>query len=264
MAKNIVFYFTGTGNSLSVANDIADQLGDAQRISISEALKSAPFDFTEKTVGFVFPSYYSCVPSIVGRFIKKANLSGARYIFGVVTFGGAYGMTLAQLSKAVAESGGVLNAGFSVRMPGNYIDNYGAFPHVVQRMMFKGKAKKIKKIVSVIKANGSTPIPKGSFILRNSEEKDHEILNGFGNAAKNFHASNACTGCGVCEKICPVDNIKLTDARPEWGNCCEHCVACIQWCPQKAIEYADKTAKRTRYHNPEVQLSDFLTALNKN
>ncbi len=259
MSNNIIFYFTGTGNSLAIARDIASSLGDAQLISISEALKNEPFDLTGKKVGFVFPSYYACVPSIVRRFISGADLSGAKYLFGIVSFGGSYGMTLAQLSQAIAESGGVLNAGFSVHMPGNYIDKYGAWPLAIQRIFLNSKAKKVEKIVLVIKANGFTRIPKGSFIQRSFEEKDHKILNGFGDAAKNYHTNDNCTGCGVCEKICPVNNIKLVDARPVWGNSCEHCVACIQWCPQKAIEYADKTAKRTRYHNPGVSLSDFMS-----
>ncbi len=30
MSKNIIFYFTGTGNSLKVARDIAKELGDCE------------------------------------------------------------------------------------------------------------------------------------------------------------------------------------------------------------------------------------------
>lgn len=259
MAKNIIFYFTGTGNSLAVAKEISEQLGDTQLISISKALKSEPFDFIGKKVGFVFPSYYACTPSIVKRFIAGINLKDVQYIFGVVTFGGSYGMTLDQLRQAIAKSGGTLNAGFSVRMPGNYIDNYGAWPLAIQKFVLKRKTKKVKKIVSVIKINGFTHIPKGSFILRSTEKKDLEILDSFGSMAKNYHTNDKCSNCGVCEKVCPVNNIKLTDSHPMWGDNCEHCVACIQWCPQKAIEYADKTSERTHYHNPEVTLSDLMS-----
>lgn len=67
MASNVILYITGTGNSLAVANSIAELLGDTQLISISEARKSKSFDLTFKRIGFVFPSYYACMPSIVSR-----------------------------------------------------------------------------------------------------------------------------------------------------------------------------------------------------
>jgi flavodoxin len=34
-AKNIIFYFTGTGNSLKAAKDIASVLGDTELVFIS-------------------------------------------------------------------------------------------------------------------------------------------------------------------------------------------------------------------------------------
>lgn len=252
----VIFYFTGTGNSLAVAINIAKRLGDTQLVSISRAIKSESFDLAGKRIGFVFPSYYACMPSIVRNFISGVDFSGTEYLFGVVTYGASYGMALAQLSQAITERGGVLNAAFSVHMPGNYIDSYGAWPLAIQRIVLNGKAKKVEKIVSEIKMNGSTRIPKGSIIQRSFEKKDLEILDSFSTAAKNFHTNEKCTGCGICEKICPVDNIMLLDGHPVWGDKCEHCVACIQWCPQLAIEYADKTSKRSHYHNPEVTLSD--------
>lgn len=76
---------------------------------------------------------------------------------------------------------------------------------------------------------------------------------------KNYHVTEKCNGCGTCERICPVGNIKMVDMKPRWGNTCEQCVACIQWCPAKAIEYADKTAKRRQYRHPEVKISDLLS-----
>jgi MinD superfamily P-loop ATPase containing an inserted ferredoxin domain len=259
---NRIFYFSGTGNSLAVAKDIAEKIGQTDLISVADALRDAPVQLTGERIGFVFPSYYACVPAIVKRLISTLEFRQAQYLFGVVTFGGAYGTTLAQLSRAVAERQGVLNAGFSVRMPGNYIDKYGAFPLPIQKIFLKGEKKKVERIASAVRAKQSGQIPRGSRLIRRSEEKNLNRIAGFGAMAENFHPTEKCTGCGTCERLCPVENIKLTDGRPVWGNVCEHCEACIQWCPQKAVEYADKTAKRTRYHNPEVTVSE-LTARSK-
>jgi len=67
-----------------------------------------------------------------------------------------------------------------------------------------------------------------------------------------------CTGCKLCEKICPMHNIIMVDNRPQFGGNCERCLACIQWCPMKAIEYKELTQKRKRYTNPNIKASDLF------
>jgi ferredoxin len=69
---------------------------------------------------------------------------------------------------------------------------------------------------------------------------------------KDYTISEACTGCGICEKVCPAKNIELADNRPRFRHTCEQCVACIQFCPQKALNYKNVTQNRRRYTNPEI------------
>jgi ferredoxin len=79
---------------------------------------------------------------------------------------------------------------------------------------------------------------------------------------KNYTVSDDCVKCGICEKVCPVGNIGLNDSgRPYFKHHCEQCVACIQFCPKKAINYKDKTQNRKRYTHPEIKYTD-LEALN--
>ena len=66
--------------------------------------------------------------------------------------------------------------------------------------------------------------------------------------AKGFQADSKCIGCGTCEEICPLDNIKIHNNHPTWGTECIHCMACISICPQQAINYGKKTIKRNRYY----------------
>jgi MinD superfamily P-loop ATPase len=74
----------------------------------------------------------------------------------------------------------------------------------------------------------------------------------------NFHCSDKCTLCGKCVRVCPLENIHIEDGKVKWGGDCEQCMACIQWCPAEAINYANATAKRTRYRHPDVEFSDIL------
>lgn len=66
--------------------------------------------------------------------------------------------------------------------------------------------------------------------------------------ADGFYAKDTCIGCGKCEKICPLQNIKMKDGKPEWGKDCTHCMACISRCPAEAIEYGRKSAGKPRYY----------------
>ena len=63
-----------------------------------------------------------------------------------------------------------------------------------------------------------------------------------------FTASDSCVGCGLCAKMCPLNNIKITDGKPSWGTTCTHCMACLGNCPKEAIEYGDKTVNKGKYN----------------
>ena len=63
-----------------------------------------------------------------------------------------------------------------------------------------------------------------------------------------------CTGCGLCAERCPLNNIRLQDKVPQWGNSCTHCMACIDGCPAQAIEYKKATAGKSRNYNIAADL----------
>jgi ferredoxin/flavodoxin len=260
--SNIIFYFTGTGNSLAVARDIADKIGDTKVISIAEAMRENSVDLPYERIGFVFPVYYSSVPAIVKRFIEKLSFDKSQYIFGVVTYGGTHGLAFSQLSQLIAERGGFLNASFGMPMPGNYIVKYGAFPHVMQQRLLKKGKKRASSISITVKEKESTRLLKGDLLSRLIIGYVNKMVAGVGGMAGNFHTTEKCNGCGTCERVCPVGNISMMDMHPSWGSACEQCVACIQWCPMQAIEYADRTTNRKHYQNPEVKISDLLSNSN--
>ena len=65
--KTIIYYFTGTGNSLAAARGICARLGDCELVSIPTLTKSqAEIVPAADRVGIVCPVYDFGLPSICG------------------------------------------------------------------------------------------------------------------------------------------------------------------------------------------------------
>jgi ferredoxin len=256
-----IYYFSGTGNSLVVARDIAEKI-DGKLISIPALINKESIKIDADALGIVSPAYYMRMPGIVERFIGKLTNLQSKYIFAIVTVGGIAGGILDLLSEAVSLRGGSLAAGFVVRMPANYIHDADALPLFLQKNMFRKWEKRADKIAGYVLNRKSGRIEKFNplMTLLFSKSIAKRYLGGELNPDidKNFWADDKCNGCGICLKVCPVSNIEMVDDRPVWQHHCEKCLACIQWCPKEAIQFRDVTLKRKRYHHPEVRLSDML------
>ncbi|MFH0947428.1 MAG: EFR1 family ferrodoxin [Elusimicrobiota bacterium] len=257
--KTKLFYFSGTGNSLKIARDLANELGNTEIVSINKVINDKNIDLSADNIGIVFPVYIWGLPLIVERFAKNLNVRKDKYLFAIANYGGFQGGSILQLKKIFDEKDIVFSAGFGIKMPGNYAPLYGAISVEKQMNIFEKEKIKIKYIADCIK-NKNKIIEKDFFLMK---WIFHDLLykisaSHIPEEVKNFWADDKCNGCGICEKVCPVKNIKITVGKPKWDNNCEQCLACLQWCPVESIQFGKKTATRKRYRCPEINVSDFF------
>ncbi|MFX0077443.1 MAG: EFR1 family ferrodoxin, partial [Candidatus Hermodarchaeota archaeon] len=150
--KTTIFYFTGTGNSLKIAKDLSERLEGSTLIPIASVWDIENFQTKSEKVGFVFPLYWSGLPKIVHDFIMNLNLNKSNYIFAVITSAGDINeQPLQQLVKLLKAKDKILNAGFYITMPSNYIIGYDVTSEERQRKYFQKATEDVELISGTIK-----------------------------------------------------------------------------------------------------------------
>jgi Pyruvate/2-oxoacid:ferredoxin oxidoreductase delta subunit/flavodoxin len=255
--ETTIYYYTGTGNSLWVARALAQSLGDADLVSITDGKEEGP-GMGAKTVGLVFPVHIWGVPGRMVRFVKAMKHLG-QYTFAVAVNGSQVANTLVQLGKILKKKGSALSSGFEIIMPSNYIPWGGPGPEEERNRRFESARAKVSDIAACVRSRGMRPVEKGPLWQRLVFSPIYRLT--FSKIAawdKQFLVDEKCSQCAICSKVCPSGNITLDKGKPVWNHRCEQCFACLQWCPQEAIQYGKKTPRYERYHHPEVRLKDML------
>ncbi|MHC4714869.1 MAG: EFR1 family ferrodoxin, partial [Planctomycetota bacterium] len=71
-----------------------------------------------------------------------------------------------------------------------------------------------------------------------------------------FFYDQKCTSCGLCARVCPSQDIRYVNRKPEWQGRCQACFACLYWCPTAAIHFKKVQPKLIRYRHPDVKAAD--------
>ena len=93
------FYFTSTGNSLSVAKRIGGNL-----VSIPQVIDDPTTLYKDDVIGVVFSVYSNAPPKMVREFIDKVKLE-ADYTLAIGTYGNIPGACMYNLQKKAIENG---------------------------------------------------------------------------------------------------------------------------------------------------------------
>ena len=82
--------------------------------------------------------------------------------------------------------------------------------------------------------------------------------------------TTSCSGCGLCEKICPMNNIHMEEDKagvkaPAFEKNCESCFSCLHYCPNESIRYQRMNKKKVdfQYKHPKIRVSEMVEAQKK-
>lgn len=276
MSKVEIYYFSGTGNSLHIAQEIQKRIPDTTLIPLLSLLNEKAIELKGDMIGLVFPIYLNSTPIPIREFIKKIHFKPGQYLFAVTTNCGYPGKVEYYLDRLLAKRDKELDFYHTLKMASNSPKglqpsfmiaqnwastitekNISALEENVQKELnIIGKA-----IINKEKNTGKdSPKPKNALtrvINKYLQLPLQWYIEGI-DAKIGFYSDSTCTGCGLCESVCPSQKIKMNNDKPLWQDNvrCYYCYACFNFCPEQSILVKNYTHKDGRYYYPGITAKD--------
>ena len=260
----MIFFFTGTGNTRWAADKIAGSIGE-ELLYIPDLIRDGRYEFclkADERTGFCFPTHGWQPPRIVREFVRKMSLKLADgqdtttastdskpYCWALTTCGDNMGEAMTIFDKELQARGLRAESQFAVIMPESNV----CFPFLhldtpeKEQQKIEKAEERLRHITEVIKnrETGVVELVKGAIPRTYSY-----VIGGYYNKHlikddKLWVDKDACVGCGLCSRLCPVDDIE--GAPPRWlhNGKCTNCLACYHHCPKQAIHWGKM--KRGQY-----------------
>ena len=270
----MILYFSATGNSLSVARQLAERLNE-QLMLLTEAVHR---DLTtEKRIGIVFPTYDFNLPPAMPEMVSRLKISPKSYVFTVVTCGSLAGNCIWVLRRILREKGIELAYSHKVSVPDNSALAFGRNPNK-QLGKYERVPARMELIIRELQAESHT-LHYSWFGLLSWLLGRPLVERGMIHFLGPKVNADKCTGCNACVRVCPMNNIILQPRSVQTEQCsngasaqtgetvqvavigdrCTVCFACVHACAQQAIRTnGQDVLKERQYRHPQIHLKDLL------
>lgn len=252
-----ILYFTATGNNLYVAKKIGEDI-----YSIPKMVKQNVYEIADEKVGIVFPIYELGVPKYVEEFLDRVKIDSS-YIFVIMTYGMYDGSAISHLKKIANRNNIQLSYINTLIMIDNYLPVYK-----IEEQLETEERKNIETQIANIRKDLElkvNKIPRNNIktklLTRYARKKvfpkrDKKLGIYKKSFDKVFCVESTCISCGICEKVCPVNNIVVKE-EPDFKGECIGCLSCTHNCPQNSIRVIGEKSKK-RFRNSNVSLKEII------
>lgn len=237
-------YFSGTGNTRFCAERFLKVLGTELGAYPIEDKSAASALGEDGDIIFAYPVYYSNLPKIVRDFIEEnAALWHGKNVFVIATMGAFSGDGAGVLARLLKKHGANITGGVHIKMP-DCIGDVGLLKKRPEenRKIIAAAANKIDNAARAF-LRGKPPRDGLNFFCHIAGLLGQRLW--FYNKTKSYTKnpkidSAKCVGCGICERLCPKGNIKVSGGKASSGSNCTMCYRCFSECPQKAVTIIGK------------------------
>lgn len=237
-------FFSGTGNTKHCVEKFIKCFDTGKAAVPIESTDVRIRIAEDEFIVFGYPIYFSNIPKIVRGFILgNGDCFAGKKVFLLATMGLFSGDGAGCSARLLKKSGAQIVGGLHVKMPDCI-----------------GDKKLLKK-----------PLEENKRIVREADEKIRLAAQRLkdGNPAKDglnpfdhmaglfgqrlwFYGETAsyqkkpdidrqkCTGCGLCVKLCPMKNLRLSNGKAVSGEKCTLCYRCFSRCPVRALTILGK------------------------
>ncbi len=249
----MILYFSGCGNSASVASRLGRLLGDDTVIRLfGEVMLNADIaPAADGRIVWVFPVYSWGVPPAVAHCIKRVKIKGADSVAHhlVLTCGDDAGLADRQWRRIILKRGWKAGSASTVIMPNTYtlMKGFDVDPKPLAEEKLNASRLRVEELARRISEdNDRVDVVRGRYAWIKSNIVYPWFVR-FAMSPKPFHSTRDCVSCGKCAQVCPMLNISMDGNRPRWGENCALCLACYNACPVHAVAYGKATRDKGQY-----------------
>lgn len=242
-------YLSGTGNTRHCTELLLKELSlmplsDGQVLWVPlEDERAGELASEQEFIILAYPTQFSNMPVMVREFIRKnEKIWQGKKVFCMTTMGLFSGDGTGCAARLLKKYGAEIVGGLQVKMPDSICDS---------KLLKKSREEKQK----MIEAADQKILGAAASMMRGNYPREglgifSHLAGLFGQRlwfrgktrdySDRIKISPDCSGCGICARTCPMNNLRVENGRAQAQGKCTMCYRCVNLCPRRAITLLGK------------------------